>query len=149
MKNKNYFFLIIIIGFFITNLSYAEELSISDKVRLFWKKQNINSNNYNASSTIILPYNDSKNKFTEKTSEKNNKTISFEIVKPSLNFYKTSYDSEYVKGYYRKNGTYVKPHHKTRRNHTKRDNWSTKGNRNPYTGKKGYKSLTKKSFRKR
>lgn len=42
-----------------------------------------------------------------------------------------------VKGYYRKNGTYVAPHHRTRPNSTKYDNWSTKGNVNPYNGKVG------------
>ncbi|WP_413944367.1 hypothetical protein [Bdellovibrio sp. HCB-162] len=42
-----------------------------------------------------------------------------------------------VRGYYRKNGTYVAPHYRTRANSTKYDNWSTKGNVNPYTGKVG------------
>jgi hypothetical protein len=48
--------------------------------------------------------------------------------------------SIFVHGYTKKNGTYVKPHHRTRPNKTKKDNWSTKGNVNPYTGKKGTKS---------
>lgn len=43
----------------------------------------------------------------------------------------------HVRGYYRKNGTYVQPHYRTRPNYTKSDNWSTKGNVNPYTGKAG------------
>jgi len=38
-----------------------------------------------------------------------------------------------------KSGTYRKPHYKTSPNQSKGDNWSTKGNRNPYTGKKGTK----------
>ena len=42
----------------------------------------------------------------------------------------------WVKGYYR-NGTYVSPYYRTNSNNTKLDNWSTKGNINPYTGKKG------------
>jgi len=46
----------------------------------------------------------------------------------------------YVKGYYRKDGTYVQPHYRSDSNGTYRDNWSYKGNVNPYTGKKGYKS---------
>jgi hypothetical protein len=46
----------------------------------------------------------------------------------------------YVKGYYRKNGTYVQPHYRSTANGTKSDNWSTKGNVNPYTGKKGTKN---------
>jgi len=44
-----------------------------------------------------------------------------------------------VKGYYRKNGTYVAPHYQTNPNGTKLDNWSTKGNVNPFTGKPGTK----------
>ncbi len=42
-----------------------------------------------------------------------------------------------VKGYVKGNGTYVKPHYKTPANGTKLDNYSTKGNVNAYTGKKG------------
>lgn len=44
-----------------------------------------------------------------------------------------------VKGHFTKKGTYVKPHRKTNSNRTKRDNYSTKGNTNPHTGKKGTK----------
>ena len=45
--------------------------------------------------------------------------------------------SHYVSGYTTKNGVYVPPHHATNPNDTKLDNWSTKGNVNPYTGKLG------------
>ncbi len=38
-----------------------------------------------------------------------------------------------VKGYYRKDGTYVKPHWRSSPNSSVWDNWSTKGNVNPYT----------------
>lgn len=43
-----------------------------------------------------------------------------------------------VKGYYRKDGTYVESYHRTNPNGTNRDNFSTKGNVNPYTGKEGW-----------
>jgi len=46
----------------------------------------------------------------------------------------------YQKGYYRKDGTYVHGHYKTRKNHTNRDNYSTSGNYNTYTHKKGYRA---------
>ncbi len=46
-----------------------------------------------------------------------------------------------VKGYTKRNGTYVAPHYRTNKNSLKYDNWSTKGNINPYTGKKGYKNF--------
>ncbi|MEW6614807.1 MAG: hypothetical protein AB1401_05015 [Thermodesulfobacteriota bacterium] len=43
----------------------------------------------------------------------------------------------HVKGYYRKDGTYVQPHYRTAPNKSVWDNYSTKGNINPYTGKEG------------
>lgn len=36
-----------------------------------------------------------------------------------------------------KKGTYRQPHYRTSPNKTKMDNWGTKGNVNPTTGKKG------------
>lgn len=42
-----------------------------------------------------------------------------------------------VDGYFRKDGTYVAPHYRSAPNSTPWDNWSTKGNVNPYTGKPG------------
>ena len=49
-----------------------------------------------------------------------------------------SFSQVYVNGYLKKNGTYVEPHYRTEPNHTILDNWSTKGNINPYTGKEGW-----------
>jgi len=45
----------------------------------------------------------------------------------------------YVQGYTRSDGTYVPPHYRSDSNSNANDNWSTKGNSNPYTGKKGTK----------
>lgn len=43
-----------------------------------------------------------------------------------------------VRGYYKPStGTYVSPSYRTSPNRSKLDNWSTKGNYNPYTGKRG------------
>lgn len=42
-----------------------------------------------------------------------------------------------VKGHSTKSGAYVMPHVRTAPNSTKRDNYSTVGNVNPYTGKPG------------
>jgi len=44
-----------------------------------------------------------------------------------------------VSGHSRKSGTYVAPNHATNPNGTKNDNYSTKGNVNPYTGRVGTK----------
>jgi hypothetical protein len=49
--------------------------------------------------------------------------------------------SHRVSGYVTKNGTYVAPHMQTNPNSTRGDNWSTKGNTNPYTGQPGTKPL--------
>ncbi len=42
-----------------------------------------------------------------------------------------------TRGYYKKNGTYVKPYHKSNPDSRRYNNYSAKGNINPYTGKKG------------
>jgi hypothetical protein len=42
-----------------------------------------------------------------------------------------------VNGYRRSNGTYVPSHYRSKPNGSFHDNWSTKGNRNPYTGEWG------------
>ena len=44
---------------------------------------------------------------------------------------------QYVNGYYRHDGTYVQGHYKTTPNYTPYDNYSTRGNQNPYTGQYG------------
>jgi hypothetical protein len=47
-----------------------------------------------------------------------------------------------VKGYYKPStGKYIAPHYRSSPNKYKIDNYSTKGNYNPYTGKKGTKKL--------
>lgn len=45
----------------------------------------------------------------------------------------------WVDGYYRNDGTYVQGHFRSNSNNTTLDNYSTKGNINPFTGEKGYK----------
>ena len=49
----------------------------------------------------------------------------------------SSFADTYVRGYYKSNGTYVQPHYRSSPNSTTSDNWSTYGNTNPYTGKRG------------
>lgn len=57
----------------------------------------------------------------------------------------------HVRGYYKKNGTYVAPHYRSSPNSSRLDNWSTKGNANPYTGKPGtrnpYPTYTAPTYR--
>ncbi len=54
------------------------------------------------------------------------------------------YDSKgnkyvYVKGFKKKDGTFVKGYYRSSPDKDKSNNWSSKGNTNPNTGKKGYK----------
>jgi len=42
-----------------------------------------------------------------------------------------------------KRGVYRHPHVRTAPNHTQGDNYSAKGNVNPYTGKAGHKRVTR------
>lgn len=53
-------------------------------------------------------------------------------------FTSNSFAHVYVKGYFKSNGTYVMPHYRTSPDHSLFNNWSTKGNFNPYTGKDGW-----------
>jgi len=48
-------------------------------------------------------------------------------------------DEVYVQGYMRKNGTYVQAYKRTKADKTQANNWSSFGNINPYTGKRGNK----------
>lgn len=42
-----------------------------------------------------------------------------------------------VRGYTRQDGTHVQPYHRSNPDGNPNNNWSTKGNTNPYTGKEG------------
>lgn len=53
-----------------------------------------------------------------------------------------SSQSHAVSGYTTKRGTVVAPHRQTNPDHTQRNNYSTKGNTNPSTGKAGTKTAT-------
>jgi hypothetical protein len=44
----------------------------------------------------------------------------------------------YVEDYVKKNGAIVKGYYRSLPDKDKSNNWSTKGNINPFTGKKGY-----------
>jgi len=52
----------------------------------------------------------------------------------------SSHSSHAVKGYTTKRGTYVAPHRQSTADSTQRNNWSTKGNANPSTGRAGTKT---------
>lgn len=44
----------------------------------------------------------------------------------------------HVRSYTKKSGTRVTSHYRTNIDHSRLNNWSHKGNINPYTGRKGY-----------
>ena len=45
----------------------------------------------------------------------------------------------YVNGYYRQDGTYVQGHHRSDPDGSRENNWSHRGNTNPYTGARGHR----------
>jgi len=49
----------------------------------------------------------------------------------------SSHSSTSVRGYTRKDGTHVAPHQRSKADGDFKNNWSTKGNQNPNTGKEG------------
>jgi len=51
-------------------------------------------------------------------------------------------DAAAVRGYIKRDGTYVAPSYRSRPNSTTLDNYSTRGNVNPYTGKTGTQQPT-------
>ncbi len=55
-------------------------------------------------------------------------------------FSSTSFAYQRVSGYTRRNGTYVAPHYRSNSDGIRSNNWSSSGNVNPFTGKRGYKS---------
>lgn len=44
---------------------------------------------------------------------------------------------QYVNGYYRRDGTYVQPYHRSAPDNNFNNNYSSQGNINPYTGQEG------------
>lgn len=49
----------------------------------------------------------------------------------------TAFADTYVRGYTKSNGTYVEGHYRSDANSQRSDNYSSKGNTNPYTGQQG------------
>jgi hypothetical protein len=56
----------------------------------------------------------------------------------SVLFVNVGFAETRVSGYTKKNGTYVNSYYRSDSNSKKSDNYSSYGNTNPYTGKKGY-----------
>lgn len=57
--------------------------------------------------------------------------------KGSYKSYSSTPKEHNVSGYTRSNGTYVAPHYRSNRDGARNNNWTTQGNINPHTGKKG------------
>jgi hypothetical protein len=51
----------------------------------------------------------------------------------------TAHADKYVSGYTKSNGTYVAPHVRSTADSSYTNNWTVKGNTNPYTGQNGTK----------
>ncbi len=64
--------------------------------------------------------------------------LSLQIMIQVLPNYAFAQGEVKVDGYYRSDGTYVAPHYRTKADATINNNWTTKGNVNPYTGQQGW-----------
>jgi hypothetical protein len=53
----------------------------------------------------------------------------------------TAFAAVRARGSLRKSGAYVTSHYRSNPDGSKFNNWSTKGNANPYTGKRGTRSI--------
>jgi hypothetical protein len=60
-----------------------------------------------------------------------------EIERQQAGYAPSNQGDVYVRGYMRSDGIYVQPHYQSAPNGTRTDNFSTRGNVNPYTGKAG------------
>jgi hypothetical protein len=82
--------------------------------------------------------------------------ISRNIASPSQIYSRTSIEgdlrstanlsspqSQYVRGYVRKDGRVVEGYNRSKPNDTQRDNWTTRGNINPVTGSQGRRKATR------
>jgi hypothetical protein len=89
-------------------------------------------------TTSFAQYNDVFNKILSSSSYS---TSSFNAP-PSrtINLNSVNTSTINVNGYYRNSGTYVQSHVRTMPNNTNWDNFSTKGNSNPFTGSTGYRA---------
>jgi hypothetical protein len=52
-------------------------------------------------------------------------------------FTATAHADKYVAGYTKSNGTYIAPHARSSADSSYNNNWTVKGNTNPYTGQSG------------
>jgi hypothetical protein len=64
----------------------------------------------------------------------------------SLTLASPAWADSFVNGYTRRDGTYVTPHHRSSPDGNFRNNWSTRGNVNPYTGQSGTRNSPSQSF---
>lgn len=65
---------------------------------------------------------------------------------PTTAFAQSSSCAQSVRGYTKKNGTYVAPYYRSYPDNTVTNNWSYKGNINPYTGQVGTRSYSPSSL---
>ena len=63
------------------------------------------------------------------------------LVLALIVFQQSGFAYRSTRGYTKRStGAYVAPHYSSAPNKIKADNWSAKGNVNPFTGKKGYEN---------
>ena len=63
--------------------------------------------------------------------------VMFIVAVSLLTLIGTAFADVYVRGYSRGDGTYVQPHYRSNPDGNAFNNWSSRGNINPYTGREG------------
>lgn len=67
------------------------------------------------------------------------KCLAFSVL---LSLCASAFADQYVRPHVRNDGTFVEGHYRSSPNSTTYDNYSARGNSNPYTGQRGYESPT-------
>ena len=65
--------------------------------------------------------------------------LAFVIISAFVLSLTPAFADQWVNGYTKRDGKYVQGHYRSDSDSSFDNNWSSSGNSNPYTGKKGYK----------
>ncbi|WP_061312718.1 hypothetical protein [Clostridium botulinum] len=120
------------------NGEWIENSQFNSKTIANNTKSNISNNDINLNNKIKDKQDDEYNTYIDDDNYVPKKSTSKKSKSDYYDYSNKSSSEVYVHGYYRK-GKYIKPHYRTKKDHTTKNNYSHKGNRNPHNGKRGYK----------
>jgi hypothetical protein len=65
------------------------------------------------------------------------RNIKYCLIAALMTLAASSQAGTFVRGYFRQDGTYVSPHYRSDADGYRYNNWSSQGNTNPFTGRRG------------